>query len=63
MYGLDLLRPGYCILISAKSTVGGNKRGDDDSYGVYIEFLSTLNHADQDNSHLAKGVINTEYAY
>lgn len=49
--------------ISAKSTVGGNKTGDDDSYGVCIDFLSTLDHADEDNSQLAEGVINTEYAY
>lgn len=39
MYDLDLLHLGYHLLISAQSTVGGNKRGDDDSYGVCIEFL------------------------
>lgn len=39
VYGLDLPHLGYYLLISAQSTVGGNKRGDDDSYGVCIEFL------------------------
>lgn len=39
VYGLDLPHLGYHLLISAQSTVGGNKRGDDDSYGVCIEFL------------------------
>lgn len=37
MYRLDLPYLGHHFLISAQSTVGGNKRGDDDSYGVCIE--------------------------
>lgn len=39
VYVLDHSHWGYHLLISAQSTVGGNKRGDDDSYGVCIEFL------------------------
>lgn len=37
VYSLDLPYLGQHFLISAQSTVGGNKRGDYDSYGVCIE--------------------------
>lgn len=39
VYVLDLPHWRYHLLSSAQSTVGGNKRTDDDSYGVCIEFL------------------------
>lgn len=41
VYGLDLPHLKHHLLSSEQSTVGGNKRGDDDSYGVCIEFLET----------------------
>lgn len=61
VYGLDLAHWGYHLLISAQSTVGGNKRTDDDSYGVCIEFLYTWGQSNGNHSHLAEEVMNTEY--